>query len=345
MRPWLLAPVVALLVVPASAAAQAQAPDDAVTPAPPAATATPAPSPGPVPSPSPSGSGSGGSEFGVKVAPIRPLHVRTFRVTPRAVVAGRPLTVRLRVVGSVARARMRVELLRSGARRASATLDLGWRTVGRRITRRWTPRGALPAGRYVARIHAVDTTGRTLKRTTAASGKQPLTVRTAAPAPVAAPAPSPVPAAAAPGALAGTSGVFPIRGPWSFGGPDARFGAQRNGHVHQGQDVLAAEGTPLVSPVAGVVYWRSVQPAGAGHYLVIRGTDGRDTVYMHLVAGSETVAKGDPVTPGEVIGAVGSTGDASGPHLHFELWPGGWYAKGSQPIDPLPQLQAWAAGG
>ena len=199
--------------------------------------------------------------------------------------------------------------------------------------RRWTFRRALTPGGYVARVHAVDGRGRVLARSVAAPGKQLLAVdapRTAVVPPVT-------------GGLAAAPGVFPIRGPYSFGGADARFGAARNGHVHQGQDVTAAEGTPLVSPIAGTVYWRAVQSGGAGHYLVIRGSDGRDCVFMHLVAGSEAVAKGDAVAAGQVIGAVGSTGDATGPHLHFELWPGGWQAKSTRPIDPLPQLQAWAA--
>jgi murein DD-endopeptidase MepM/ murein hydrolase activator NlpD len=90
------------------------------------------------------------------------------------------------------------------------------------------------------------------------------------------------------------------------------------------------------------VFWRKVQKSGAGHYLVIRATTGVDYVLMHLVAGSETVDEGDPVKAGQQIGQVGHTGDASGPHLHFEIWPDGWYAAGSKPIDPLPQLKAWA---
>jgi murein DD-endopeptidase MepM/ murein hydrolase activator NlpD len=226
---------------------------------------------------------------------------------------------------------MRVVLVPSGGRRAAATLNLGWRRVGRTITRSWTPKRTLASGDYVARVHAVDGTGRTLKRTATASGKQAVTVEVA-------PAPAPAPAAPVVG-----SGIFPVQGPYTFGGDDARFGAERNGHIHQGQDVMAPSGTPLVSPVAGTVFWRAVQSAGAGHYLVIRGTDGVDYVFMHLVAGSELVAKGDPVAAGQQIGQVGATGDAEGPHLHFEIWPDGWYAKGSEPIDPLPTLQAWAA--
>ena len=139
--------------------------------------------------------------------------------------------------------------------------------------------------------------------------------------------------------------MFPVAGgAWSFGGPANRFGASRSGHTHQGQDILAPCGTPIRAPFAGTIMQRAVQNGGAGHYLVEHASDGRDYVFMHLVAGSELVDKGDTVAAGQQIGQVGSTGDASGPHLHFEIWPDGWYADGSEPIDPLPTLQAWAAG-
>jgi len=141
------------------------------------------------------------------------------------------------------------------------------------------------------------------------------------------------------------AGVFPVQGPFNFGGEGARFGAGRPGHIHQGQDVVAASGTPLVAPVAGTVTWKANQPGGAGIYLVVRGAGSgelRDYVFMHLLRGSVLVAPGETVRAGQQIAQVGATGDASGPHLHFEIWVGGWYARGGAPIDPLPQLQRWA---
>jgi murein DD-endopeptidase MepM/ murein hydrolase activator NlpD len=64
---------------------------------------------------------------------------------------------------------------------------------------------------------------------------------------------------------------------------------------------------------------------------------------MHLREGSLTVAKGAVLAAGEQFAQVGSTGASSGAHLHFEIWPDGWYSsRASAPIDPLPQLQAWA---
>jgi hypothetical protein len=136
------------------------------------------------------------------------------------------------------------------------------------------------------------------------------------------------------------SDYFPVRGSHSYGGSGSRFGAGRAGHRHQGQDVPAACGTPLVAARGGRVRWRASQSA-AGNYLVIDGAGtSLDTVYMHLTAPA-LVKKGQRVYTGQRIGYVGATGDAQGCHLHFEIWAGGWYQSGGHPIDPLPFLRAW----
>jgi murein DD-endopeptidase MepM/ murein hydrolase activator NlpD len=77
--------------------------------------------------------------------------------------------------------------------------------------------------------------------------------------------------------------------------------------------------------------------------VVLHGTgEDRDYVFMHFATGSTLVQEGQTVRAGQQLGQVGATGDASGPHLHFEVWVGGGWYTGGHPIDPLPLLQAWA---
>jgi Peptidase family M23 len=138
------------------------------------------------------------------------------------------------------------------------------------------------------------------------------------------------------------SGVFPVRGPHDFGGPGARFGAPRSGHTHQGQDITAACGTPLVSVMTGTVQYAGYQ-AAAGNYIVIDNNGNEtDFVYMHMAYPATVRTVNAPVAAGQQIGVIGETGDASGCHLHFEYWEGDWWG-GGQPIDPLAYLQAWDA--
>jgi murein DD-endopeptidase MepM/ murein hydrolase activator NlpD len=142
--------------------------------------------------------------------------------------------------------------------------------------------------------------------------------------------------------IAAGSPVFPVPGTHNYGGSQSRFGAARSGHRHQGQDVFAACGERLLSVQAGTVKARGYQGSGAGHYLVIAGADRLDYVYMHLRKASWAAA-GTVVSPGTQIGKVGDSGNASGCHLHFELWTyPGWYSGGAA-LDPLPSLLAWDA--
>lgn len=136
--------------------------------------------------------------------------------------------------------------------------------------------------------------------------------------------------------------AFPILGAHEFGMSAGRFGAARSGHTHQGQDVMAACGTPLVAARGGRVQMATWDDA-AGNYLVIDGKGtGDDFMYAHLAEPSP-LKEGDTVRTGQPIGIVGETGDAQGCHLHFEIWSApGWYEGGS-PFDPLPLLQKWDA--
>ena len=134
--------------------------------------------------------------------------------------------------------------------------------------------------------------------------------------------------------------MFPIRGAHDFGGAGGRFGSGRAGHSHQGQDVFARCGTPLVAARGGTVQFKQYH-AAAGHYLVVDAAGSQvDYVYMHL-AEPTPFSEGDRIYTGQRLGAVGDSGNARGCHLHFELWNGpGWY-DGGKPFDPLPSLQAW----
>jgi murein DD-endopeptidase MepM/ murein hydrolase activator NlpD len=134
--------------------------------------------------------------------------------------------------------------------------------------------------------------------------------------------------------------AFPVLGAHDFGDAGARFGAARFGHTHEGQDVMAKCGTPLVAARGGRVQYSGYQ-AAAGNYVVIDGKGtGYDMGYMHLLEPSP-LQEGAAVRTGEPIGIVGQTGDATACHLHFEIWTApGWYEGGS-PIDPLPFLKQW----
>jgi murein DD-endopeptidase MepM/ murein hydrolase activator NlpD len=136
--------------------------------------------------------------------------------------------------------------------------------------------------------------------------------------------------------------VFPVRGTHDFGGSGSVFGAGRSGHSHQGHDVFAECGTPMVAARGGRVRYAGYE-SSAGYYVVIDGRgSGRDMAYMHLMRPSR-LGTGEAVRTGQRIGEVGETGNAVGCHLHFEIWTApGWYVGGS-PVDPLPSLRRWDA--
>jgi murein DD-endopeptidase MepM/ murein hydrolase activator NlpD len=146
---------------------------------------------------------------------------------------------------------------------------------------------------------------------------------------------APLPVLRAQAGLVGPA-TFPIAGPHEIGMTvTQRFGGPRG---HQGQDVFAKCGTPLVAAQGGVV--QHVDYEGrAGNYIVIALPDGTSEAYMHMAEPSP-LEQGDAVAAGQPIGNVGDTGDAEGCHLHFELWTApGWY-EGGEPVDPLPLLQS-----
>lgn len=282
------------------------------------------------------------ADTGGAAAPANPVDPSAVGGVEAGAVVHRPVA-RLGV-SSAAQPRITVRIDEAGARSVFARLEvrrlgggvvarisLGRVPTGRTIT--VSPRVSLRPGRYVVLVHAHDSQGRQLQRVTRATGRSRFVVRgrQAKPRPQPKPKPQPVPV--------GHGGVFPVAGPHSYGDG---FGAPRKGYSHQGQDVVGARGTPIVAPLGGTIYTTGYQRSAAGEYVVLNADDGHAYFFAHCIRHSTAVSAGQAVVAGAQLCLLGATGDATGPHLHFEEWIGGWRVdKGSQPVDPLPQLRAW----
>jgi biotin carboxyl carrier protein len=298
-------------------------------------------------SPAPSAPTSGGSEYGLAtVARARP--AITFLRAPSTALAGRPPKVTLRLdEKGVATVYVRVSIINLATRHSSVVASMGWSHTGRTLTVAWPAGATIAAGSYQVSVSAHDHRGGSLLRGAHSSGRSTLTIKapprppTPPPAPVPTPAPAPEAGVPTPAETAAAGAVFPVAGAHNFGGPENRFGAPRGNHTHQGQDVMTSEGTPVLAPIAGVVESTSLQEGGAGYYVVEHTAVGFDFMFAHCEAASFAVKAGQGVSAGQQLCLAGQTGDATAPHLHFEMWVGGWQASGGHPIDPLPYLEAW----
>ncbi len=95
-----------------------------------------------------------------------------------------------------------------------------------------------------------------------------------------------------------------------------RFGP-RGDRFHAGIDLLASRGTPVHAAAPGRVVFAGYAAGGWGRLVVIVHTNGVRTMYAHL--SKVSVRRGQSVMTGGLVGRVGASGDASGPHLHFEV--------------------------
>lgn len=102
----------------------------------------------------------------------------------------------------------------------------------------------------------------------------------------------------------------PFGGRWQPGGQSQVF--------HNGMDVPAAEGTPILAAADGAVAEIGFD-SERGNYIVLDHGDGLETLYGQCRDILDTLAEGDTVSAGEMIAAVGSTGMSTGPHLHLEV--------------------------
>jgi murein DD-endopeptidase MepM/ murein hydrolase activator NlpD len=134
------------------------------------------------------------------------------------------------------------------------------------------------------------------------------------------------------------SGVVPVRGPVDYGTQTNGFGAQRSGHVHNGQDMFAPTGTPLLAARDAVVL-EAGSDGGRGNYLVLYSSAVRQSyVYFHMLRPAR-VKPGQHVRAGKRVGALGCSGSCDGAHLHFEVHRG--RNASGRGIDPRPLLRRW----
>lgn len=140
-------------------------------------------------------------------------------------------------------------------------------------------------------------------------------------------------------ALVGPEGwTMPVAGSRVTGG----FGDIRAGYIHAGDDFAVSAGSPIYAAADGIVvhtscdFWRGRSPCQVQIDHGIDPVTGNSitTLYVHMYPGNTLVGIGDTVTSGQHIANVGSYGNSSGPHLHFEVW------SGDEPLSPIAWLAA-----
>jgi murein DD-endopeptidase MepM/ murein hydrolase activator NlpD len=136
----------------------------------------------------------------------------------------------------------------------------------------------------------------------------------------------------------------------NFGGYSTRYGCGG----HRGVDIFRADaepGQPLLACVDGVLIAQRFDAPGQGNAWVIEDVNGDIYRYHHLDTFAPGLAEGDRVQVGDVLGTMGSSGNASpsGPHLHFEVRRGSWSGPAEDPVPlfglPLLNVELRAVGG
>jgi len=132
--------------------------------------------------------------------------------------------------------------------------------------------------------------------------------------------------------------AFPVNGPHYLTDSWGDFRADLRGQGHQGNDIMAARGVPVVAVADGTIKRLTRQETGLGGiWIWLVDNAGNEYYYAHLTDIVAGLDAGSKVAAGQQIGTVGNTGDAryGDPHLHFEIHPGGGSA-----IDPYQELLA-----
>lgn len=141
------------------------------------------------------------------------------------------------------------------------------------------------------------------------------------------------PVSASSGLMIPVVGIEPSDLSDSFNSP------RSGGRTHRSIDISAPSGTPLVAVVDGTVTRKHWNRLG-GRTLYLTGTNGRyDYYYAHLDAYEDGIEIGSEVDQGDVLGTVGSTGNARGPHLHFQVLDKNGSGRGT-PVNPYNLLRS-----
>ena len=118
-------------------------------------------------------------------------------------------------------------------------------------------------------------------------------------------------------ALRKAPSTCPIALAWPIIAPLGDGFGPRGNRFHAGIDLVAPQGTPVAAAASGRVVFARFAFGGWGNLVIVAHADGVKTMYAHL--STITVHRKDLVSVGSRLGTVGSTGDATGPHLHFEV--------------------------
>lgn len=136
-------------------------------------------------------------------------------------------------------------------------------------------------------------------------------------------------AATSPGSAPGVVLLAPVSGPVTSGWGPRINPVTHQPEFHEGIDLAASEGTPVQAAASGTVTYAGWM-SGYGNVVFVDSPGGMQTRYGH--ESSLSVAVGQQVTPGQTLGAVGSTGISTGPHVYFQV------LRSGTPVDPSPYL-------
>ena len=128
----------------------------------------------------------------------------------------------------------------------------------------------------------------------------------------------------------------PVRGACRFA--NSWQATRGGGRLHAGVDLISPAGTPVVAAANGTLTRQTTDGERSGNAWWLTTSTGTYFFYAHLASFSNGLSVGSRVQAGDVIGSVGSTGNAVSPHLHFEIHPGG-----GGPVNPYSAI--WMIGG